>query len=340
MIAAAKGPDVSFDRDVEPCPDVSVVICSHNPSRVYLRRTLEALAAQTLGKHRWELLVIDNASDAPLAAAWDLSWHPRAKHIFEGELGLSAARLRAMKEAAADLLVFVDDDNVLDPNYLAEALRIGGEWPRLGVWGSGAITPEFETPPSAYVTKIVPYLALREVPRARWSNFPSLEATPWGAGLCIRRSVAEAYARSVLQSSVAISGRRGAALMSGEDLDLSYVACDIGFGIGIFPELKLTHLIPSRRVEKDYLLRLVEGAYVSNALLAYKWTGTRPRSASRPIALLSTVKNLLRLRGIDRETYLAGLRAAAKARRLIDAAETATAKTTISPRSRELVSGR
>ena len=54
---------------------------------------------------------------------WDMTWHPNGRHIFEGQLGVAYARQRGMREMSADLLVFVDDDNVLDPNYLAEVLR-------------------------------------------------------------------------------------------------------------------------------------------------------------------------------------------------------------------------
>src|SRR5262245_61510732 len=118
--------------------ELSVIICSHNPRRDYLRRVIDALRNQNLSKDRWELLLVDNASDASLARAWDLSWHANARHAVETEIGLASARMRGIREASSDLLVFVDDDNVLNPDYLSEALRIKSEWPMLGVWGSGA----------------------------------------------------------------------------------------------------------------------------------------------------------------------------------------------------------
>src|SRR5512132_4628719 len=103
---------------------LSVIICAHNPRKLYLERTLRALQAQSLEHSRWELLLIDNASESPLSRDWDLSWHPHARHVVERELGLSAARLRGMREANCELLVFVDDDNVLDAEYLSEAVQI------------------------------------------------------------------------------------------------------------------------------------------------------------------------------------------------------------------------
>jgi len=61
-----------------------------------------------------------------------------------------------MREASADLLSFVDDDNVLTRDYLSDAVTVKGEWPFSGVLGSGAIIPEFETEPRKDVTELFP----------------------------------------------------------------------------------------------------------------------------------------------------------------------------------------
>jgi glycosyltransferase involved in cell wall biosynthesis len=102
-------------------PELSVIICSHNP-RPYLRRVLEALREQTLAREHWKLLLVDYASKDLLASAFDIAWHPNGRHILEKELGLAPARRRGMREATADLFVFADDDNVLDRNYLSEVI--------------------------------------------------------------------------------------------------------------------------------------------------------------------------------------------------------------------------
>ena len=72
--------------------DYSVIICSHNPRRDYFDRTLVSLREQTMARERWELLLIDNRSDRPLANVYDLSWHPLARDMREEELGLTPDR--------------------------------------------------------------------------------------------------------------------------------------------------------------------------------------------------------------------------------------------------------
>ena len=92
---------------------VSVIICTHNPRPDAFRRVLDSLAAQTLPKAQWELLLVDNASDDRLEPRWPLSWHSNARHVREDQLGLTAARLRGIRESRGDVLIYVDDDNVL-----------------------------------------------------------------------------------------------------------------------------------------------------------------------------------------------------------------------------------
>ena len=299
--------------------ELSVVICAHNSRPEYLYRTLDALRNQALPKERWELLLIDNASQSPLAEAWDLSWHPYGKHILESELGLSAARLRGMKESTSDLLVFVDDDNVLDHDYLEKALTIKCDWPLLGAWGSGSIVPEFERQPPEHLNKFISYLALRNNKEPLWSNVVTCtEALPVGAGLCVRANVATAYCRLFEQSTLRIQGRKGKSLGGHEDYEICFVACKIGYGRGVFPELKLTHLIPKERVSDSYFVRLLEETHLSGLVLAYKWQGILPTSPFSVRGILSIIKSLIIRRGFDRRVYFANLRATLKARRMLN----------------------
>ena len=298
----------------------SVIICAHNPRSDYFARVLASLRDQTLPLDNWELLIIDNASKMPLAPDWHVSWHPKARHIVESELGVAAARRRGIREARADLIVFVDDDNVLDKTYLTQAVGIGRDWLLLGAWGSGSIQADFEVEPSESVMGFLPYLALREAASPQWSNVAScVQAMPWGAGLCVRKAVAVAYCQSCERSSIQITGRVGRATLSGEDREIALACCAQGSAFGIFPDLKITHLIPRHRVSEDYIVRLVEGAKLSNLLLDYKWLNITPASPHWVRVLLLVLKGLLLHSGIDRRMRFASARALAKAKRIIDA---------------------
>ena len=167
--------------------DASVIICAHNPRSDYFARVLDGLRNQTLPLHKWELLIVDNASRLPLASSWDISWHPTARHILESELGVAYARRRGIQEASADLIIFVDDDNVLDEKYLAEAIKIGQEWPSLGAWGSGSIRGDLEVELPESLAKAPVLGSCTRGNGSSLENASCEDVIPWGAGLCVRK---------------------------------------------------------------------------------------------------------------------------------------------------------
>ena len=148
----------------------------------------------------WELLLIDNASQNPLQNLVNLSWHPIARIIHEAAPDLTPARLRAITEAEGEIIIFVDDENVLDPPYLSESMRIALQFPCLGAWG-GQLLPEFEIPPAPGLEDLLGGLALRKLQQARWSNYDS-STSPYGAGLCVRASVAGRYAKNAVSDLI------------------------------------------------------------------------------------------------------------------------------------------
>lgn len=279
--------------------EISVVICSHNPVKNYITRTIDALKNQTLPSEKWELILIDNASTSPLSSEINLDWHPNAKHTLEPTLGLTHARQAGIKTSCADIIVFVDDDNILDPDYLENVLEISIQHPTLGAWG-GQIRPEFETHPETWAQPYLWMLAIRKLVTDQWSNIPyCYDSAPCGAGLCTKRSVAEKYS-TLLSSDPKRQnlGRKGQALISCEDVDLACTACDIGLGTGVFTRLKLTHIIPPKRLQQDYLLRLAEANGYSTVIVE-SLRGKFPTPASRLGKLRKIFKNF-RMSSLDR----------------------------------------
>ncbi len=249
-------------------PEVSVLICSYNPRPAYLTRVLEALRAQTLARERWELILIDNASTEPLADRFDLSWHPRGRHLREEQAGKTKALVRGLANSAGPILVTVDDDNVLARDYLQQALAIAAAYATLGAWG-GNVRLVFEEPPPEWTRGDWTFLAQQKVEAdSMVCNLEFSQPLPVGAGCCVRRQVAERYAAQVATSSWRKSlGPTGGTLMRCEDTDLVVTACEMGLSRGLFKSLRLDHLIPPERLQEDYLLRLVAGIQFSSLIL-------------------------------------------------------------------------
>ena len=284
---------------------ISVILCTHNPREEYLRRVLDALRAQTLPLDQWELLLIDNGSQVPLSGRFDLTWHPRARHLREDELGLTAARLCGIREAVADILVFVDDDTVLPPDYLAQALGVGAEWPFVGVWG-GSPRPEYEKPLPSWVGDQVWRLTVMEVKEDVWSNLREGFATvPCGAGLCIRKGVGQRFLQRCRtnQSNLAL-GRKGTELGGYEDMEIAHCALDLGLGTGKTTRLHLAHLIPASRLTLDYFVRHAEGDAAS--LMVFRASRGLPIRPPRQPNLVGSIRWFFHriIRRVSREQYL------------------------------------
>jgi hypothetical protein len=90
-----------------------------------------------------------------------------------------------MREATSDLLIFVDEDNVLEPDFLFKAISIKQDWARLGVWGIAQLFQNSRSSPPRICEGFYTCSHFGDVNSARWSNvIPCAGATPFGAGQC------------------------------------------------------------------------------------------------------------------------------------------------------------
>jgi len=259
-----------------------------------LARTLAGLKAQTLPMEQWELLLIDNASENHLSDFLDLSWHPDARHIREDRLGKTQALLRGIREAKGNVLVVVDDDNILAPNYLTCSLEKANEHPEVGVW-SGNNIPEFETIPASWKQEFYPYLAISHEDKDRISKDIETAPLPIGAGMVFRRDVAKEYLHwmtSLTKRRISVD-RRGSGLYAGEeDTELGIIAIKNGFACGRTPSLRLTHLMPRRRISAVYLFRIARDISYSHILI-YRWHGLQRAEFTKRDLFEQSVRSFL-----------------------------------------------
>lgn len=273
-------------------PDISVVICTHNRRPEYWGQVLGGLRKQTLNPQLWELVVVDNLSDQPVSAN-DLVWHSNARVVREEKLGLTPARLRGIQEAVGNILFFVDDDNIVRPDYLEQSLAIARAHPSVGCWG-GNISVKFDEPPPSWTQPYWGLLGVRSVTQDTISrDIKDGASTPYGAGICLRREVAAHYREVTMVSPIRQAlGRRGNSLVSGEDVDIACTACDLGMAKGVFTALEVCQLIPPGRVTEPYLLKLAAAAEFSNWVL--DWSRSQTTSLPKPRNGIKVVADFFR----------------------------------------------
>jgi glycosyltransferase involved in cell wall biosynthesis len=107
-------------------PIVSVIVPATRGAAPTLPQTLEALAAQTLDRDDFEVIVVDDgAPDGVRAVAEGSALRPRV--VTRDAPGPGAARNKGASVARAQVLAFTDADCAPAPDWLAEGLRAIGE---------------------------------------------------------------------------------------------------------------------------------------------------------------------------------------------------------------------
>ncbi|MDB5143943.1 MAG: glycosyltransferase [Mucilaginibacter sp.] len=238
---------------------LSVIIPTYNPDFQRITKTLNGLKEQTLPVDLWELLIIDNNSSFSISEKIDLSWHPGFRVITEPKQGLTFARIKGFVEAKGEIIVLVDDDNILEKNYLKFTLEIFSGNSALGAIGGKSI-PLFECEQPAWMKDFYGNLALRdlgeEVIINSWNAIYPI-AAPVGAGMCLRKNALETYITKIISHKKPVSDRTGNSLSSGGDNDIVLEVLKSGWQIGYFPALSLQHIIPKERIEIPYLAALI-----------------------------------------------------------------------------------
>lgn len=114
---------------------LTVVIATRNRAE-YLRRCLQSLTEQRASLE-WSILIVDNGSSDHTPeiveeyAARGLS----CTRVYEPKLGTSRARNHARDLTGTTHLLFMDDDSIAPPNYLATAARIGSKRQSIAFYG-------------------------------------------------------------------------------------------------------------------------------------------------------------------------------------------------------------
>lgn len=276
---------------------LSVLLPAYRPPPEHIGPTMSALRGQTLPVESWELVVIDNNSQPPISAEL-AAWHPQGRVVREERPGLVHARAAGIRASRGDVMVVVDQDNVLAPDFLATVLAIAREHPQLGTWGAGTISPVYERPELAPPVSLHALLTLRAATHTSIStHIHDNASTPWGAGLCLRRNVALAYleelAANPLKARLDLCGDRR---LSGGDTDICYTGCRMGFAKGVFPELRMQHLIPAGRCADSYLIRTATDRGFSEVLHELILTG---RMATEPRGPWAFARQWWRTRGFS-----------------------------------------
>lgn len=236
---------------------LSVILCTYNRDR-YIFNVLKSIAEGDLSHSEYEIVLVDNNSNDKTKEECErfMQEYPDISfnYCFEAEQGLSYARNCGIRNAKGDVLVYVDDDALVNKEYLrtyADFFAANEQ----AVAAGGPILPQYdgcEEPDwmSHYTRQLITgKLYLGEHQR----EFPH-DAFPGGGNAAYRKSVFEAV--GLFNTEL---GRKGDSLMGAEEKDLFDKMTSRGMKFYYLPTAILYHLIPPRKLTQDYFNRLTAG---------------------------------------------------------------------------------
>ena len=244
---------------------LSLIIPTHNRSE-RLIAALESVIRQDLPAADWECVVVsNNSTDDTVARFGDFAArYPglNLRLVTEDGPGVSYARNRGIAETSAPLLVFIDDDERINPGFLRAYADFFDAHPDAVVAG-GRIIAEYVTGRPAWLSKYT------EMPIANPMDFGDAVRpfpagrVPGGGNMAFRRSAALRYGG--FDPSL---GRVGRMLIGGEENDFFERLMRGGETCWYVPGAVMWHIIPPEKLTESYFLRLCYNVGVSQRLRA------------------------------------------------------------------------
>lgn len=233
---------------------ISIIICTYNRGR-YIYGLLESIAKNAFDTAKYEIIFVNNKStdnteleckrfqqDYP-----DVVFH----YFMEENQGLSFARNRGIKESQGKMLVFIDDDALVNNQYLSN-LEKHILQTDISAFG-GKITPKYEAEAPNWVSS--------------WSLswFSSIDMGdkvklfqkgkfPIGANMGISKELASRIAP--FDTNL---GRNKGNMIGGEEKEYFLRIQRNGTPIYYLPDVQIEHCIPKERTTRQFIKKQALG---------------------------------------------------------------------------------
>ena len=234
---------------------ITVAICTWNRAKL-LQQTLAKMVSLHIPRGvTWDLLVVNNNStdhtESVLTSYLDKL---PLSSVFEPSPGQSYARNRAVHAAQGDLIIWTDDDVLVDSDWLAAYVDAADQWPTAAFFG-GPIEPWFEGEAPPWLEQI--YSRVENAFAARnLGEDPRLLTEgkfPFGANMAIRTKVQRRY---LFDPKLGL--RPGSRIVGDETAVFEEMTRD-GLDGRWVPKAKVRHFIPKGRQTIKYLRSYYHG---------------------------------------------------------------------------------
>lgn len=244
---------------------ISILICTHNSSRL-IEKTLSHLLKQKVSPTiPWEIILVDNACTDGTAQIVESFWKSDTplKIIYEPKPGVAYARVSGMNACQYEYIAFIDDDNWVEENWVETAFNAMQAHPDASAIG-GPSEAVFESTAPEWFARYSQNYAVGEQ-YYKSGEIIELNKLLWGAGLVLRK---EAWDYLYDHGYEPIhESRKGKNLYSGEESEILLLFKLMGLTLYYDPELKIKHFMTTNRLNWKYYLNLKKSFGASSIYL-------------------------------------------------------------------------
>jgi len=229
---------------------VTIVICTFNRSRL-LDKTLDQFRSLTVSCcTEWEILVVNNnCNDDTDEVIQRHSNHLPVRRLWEPRPGKSYAANLALREMKGDLILWTDDDVLVERGWLNAYVEAARRHTHVSFFG-GPIIPWFETDPPAWLSRHLHSISACFAIRNSFEEpFVPIGASPlpFGANMATRRACFDENSFEVRL------GPQGNAQIRGEETALLKTWLKRGLEGLWVQEARVQHFIPKARLTERYV---------------------------------------------------------------------------------------
>ena len=209
------------------------------------------------------MIIDNNSSDSTESFCKELSQiYPgyNWRYIKETNQGIAFARTRGAKEATGEIIAYIDDDCMAEPNWLEEIIKfytVNTETMSTG----GRIIPEYLVPAADWFGKyfwglVGNYDLGKSVFQMKGVRYPS------GANMHFRKTAFEKY--GYFDGNL---GRSGKSLMAGEEKAMYLKLINGNEKVFYLPHVIVHHHVEGNKFDKEYVKRHSMGIGASERLM-------------------------------------------------------------------------
>ena len=203
---------------------VSVIIVNYN-GKNHLEKCLESL--MKINYNNYEIILVDNnSSDGSIQ--FIEKFYPSIRLIkLKDNLGFAEPNNIAVKESKGDLVLFLNNDTTVDPNFISEMIKVIKNDPKIAICQSLLLKPDGTVDSSGdFLTTLGRAYSSKEKPEQVREIF-----SPRGASMLVKKNI-----------FIELGGFDKKFFATFEDVDLGWRAWIAGYRVLIVPKSVVYHV--------------------------------------------------------------------------------------------------